>query len=516
MTKTLITFIFIFAAFVYSQSNVQMQGAVGAVTIDGKIYNQIALRPVIPIGKFGIALDIVLYMDEEGNIRDDDWDFSSPESGFNTLVDKIYYIRYGYPSDPLYARIGALDNVTLGYGILMSGYANTMEYPQNKKVGLDFRLKRKRYSIQAMTNDFSELGGVMGVRTTIPLRLGFPLGISFVMDKNQYYSLDDSDGDGYPDQLEGFPFDKDFWQDTDSDGIADSDPLEYDLDGDGITDTLDSRFPGWTLDTVIVLDTDITHMEEPVNILKNHNSVAAIAFDGGIPIYKDDHFDVSFYAQIAQLLGKTIDPETGGEKQLGLGIVPLGFVAKFGPAQLNIEYRKTPNGKFEFGYWNRAYELERSVFVLSNDKMTIQTKESRLGEFGPSNGLYGRLGLNLGSLLMVSVQYQSMTGDMWNPSLGDYEEIQYQNFFAETGLKKSISKLKIAKLFLQQRNVPNLFEFEPNASTVMGYRLGFEMGSGMVINYIFRKSFKDLNGDGDVTDSDEAINITAIETTFAF
>lgn len=515
MIKTRIATILFFLTFAFAQSNVQMQGAIGAVTIDGKIYNQIALRPVIPIGKFGIALDIVLYMDEEGNIRDDDWDFSSPDAGFNTLVDKIYYIRYGYPDDPLYARVGALDNVTLGYGILLSGYANTMEYPQVKKVGIDFRMKRKRFSLQAMTNDFSELGGVLGLRTTVPLKLGIPLGVSFVMDKNQYFGLKDSDGDGYPDLLEGFPYDKNLWQDTDGDGLADNDPREWDIDNDGITDTLDADIPGWTLDTVIVLDNDIIRMEEPVNILRDHNSVAAIALDGAIPIYDDDRFKVSFYVQIAKLIGRTVDPESGKEKALGIGMVPLGLVASFGPAQLNIEYRKTPTGRFEFGYWNRAYELERSIFVLSNNAMTVQTKENRLGEYGPSSGLYGRLRLNLGSLLMASAQYQTLTGKKWKPSPGVFEVIQYQNFYAEAGLKKSISKLKTAKLFFQQRNVPNLFEFEPNTGTVMGYRLGFEMGSGMVINYIFRKSFRDLNGDGDVTDPDEAINITAIETTFA-
>ncbi len=496
-----------------------MSGAVGAVTIDGKIYNQIAMRPTIPIGKFGIALDIVLYIDEEGNVRDDDWDFSSSSAGFNTIVDKIYYIRYGYPNDPLYARVGALDNVTLGYGILMSGYANTMEYPAVKKIGLDFRMKRARYSIQAMTNDFSELGGITGLRSTFPLQLGFPLGISFVMDKNQYFSLKDSDGDGYPDPLESFPFDADLWQDTDGDGLADNDPYEWDIDGDGITDTLDSRIEGWTLDTTIILDNDILRMSEPVNILKDRNSVAAIAFDGGIPIYSDSRFSISFYAQIAQMIGNTIVPVTADsseEKQLGIGMVPLGLVAKFGPAQLNIEYRKTPTGRFEFGYWNRAYELERAVFRSTANGMTIQTKESQLGTFGPSDGLYGQLRINIGSLLSASAQYQNMTGEKWNHSLQAFEEIQYQNFFASAGLRKSISKLQTAQLFLQQRNVPNLFEFEPNPSTVMGYRIGLEMGSGMVINYIFRRSFRDLNGDGDVRDSDETINITSIETTFAF
>ena len=54
----------------YSQDNMSrsLQGAFGAVTIDGKIWNQIALRPVIPIGKISVALDIVFYIDQDGNV----------------------------------------------------------------------------------------------------------------------------------------------------------------------------------------------------------------------------------------------------------------------------------------------------------------------------------------------------------------------------------------------------------------------------------------------------------------
>ena len=50
----------------------------------------------------------------------------------------------------------------------------------------------------------------------------------------------------------------------------------------------------------------------------------------------------------------------------------------------------------------------------------------------------------------------------------------------------------------------------------MGYRVGIEMGNGMILNYIFRRSFLDLNGDGDVKDSGEKINLTSIETSFSF
>ena len=46
-----------------AQSNKSVQGAFGAVTIDGKIWNQIALRPILPFGKLVIALDLVFYID---------------------------------------------------------------------------------------------------------------------------------------------------------------------------------------------------------------------------------------------------------------------------------------------------------------------------------------------------------------------------------------------------------------------------------------------------------------------
>ena len=57
----------------------RVQGAFGAVTIDGKIWNQIALRPILPFGKLSVAFDLVIYIDQNGNIHKDEWDFSSGE-----------------------------------------------------------------------------------------------------------------------------------------------------------------------------------------------------------------------------------------------------------------------------------------------------------------------------------------------------------------------------------------------------------------------------------------------------
>ena len=69
---------------------------IGSATIDGTLYNQLALRPEINFAGIGIGLDLVVYMDDEGNIRQDEWDFDdnpdliqllSPfvESGYETM-----------------------------------------------------------------------------------------------------------------------------------------------------------------------------------------------------------------------------------------------------------------------------------------------------------------------------------------------------------------------------------------------------------------------------------------------
>ena len=65
---------------------------IGSATVDGLLYNQIALRPEINIGNVGVGLDLILYIDNEGNIRYDEWDI---ENDPGLLLDKILYIKYG-------------------------------------------------------------------------------------------------------------------------------------------------------------------------------------------------------------------------------------------------------------------------------------------------------------------------------------------------------------------------------------------------------------------------------------
>ena len=333
-------------------SNTSVQGAFGAVTIDGKIWNQIALRPVMPFGKLSVAFDMVLYIDQDGNIHDDDWDFSSGEKVKNTIIDKIYYVRYGNRWDKNYFNVGALDNVTMGYGILLNNYSNTLLYPQVRKVGMEFRTRAFDVNIQGFTNDFKENMGLAGLRLSAPVPHGFTVGVSWVGDRNQYLGLRDRDDDRRPALVDDFPNNKKWWVDTDGDGWADNDTLnEYDVDGDGWTDS-SFTYPIWG----IVIDPDgVSTKPEPINIKKESESFNSFALDAGIPILREGSILINAYAQYAALLGKTTNPIDSTEVDAGFGIVPLGLAAKFGRAKFNFEFRMVPDGNFEFGYFNRSY-----------------------------------------------------------------------------------------------------------------------------------------------------------------
>ncbi|MBT6710438.1 MAG: hypothetical protein HOB22_01870, partial [Candidatus Marinimicrobia bacterium] len=307
------------------------------------------------------------------------------------------------------------------------------------------------------------------------------------------------------------PDNRKWWVDTDGDGWADNDTLnEFDVDGDGWTDSA-YTWPLWG----IVIDQDgVITKPEPINIKKESDPINSFALDLGIPLLRDGPISLDFYAQYASLLGKTTNPfpEDSTRENVGYGIIPLGLSAKLGPAKFNFEFRMIPKGNFEFGYFNRSYEIERATF----NQGTIITKASKLGTYGKQKGFYSSLNINLGSLFDVGMAFQNLKGEQYNSEIKEFERASNQSFTAILKLAKPISKIDRASWFYQQRNVPNPFDFEHSESTITGYNASLKLGNGMVLTYIFRRTFQDFNGDGDVKDEGETINMTSIETSFSF
>jgi len=183
-----------------------LSGLFGTVTVDGAQWQRMVLRPRLTAGNFDAVLDIELFIDERGRFRDRGWDFGTRTAGFESILRKVHYLQYGdldREEDRVYVRVGALENVTLGYGLIMSDYRNTLEEPGVKKTGLDVAVRDvSSWNVGArlVVNDFLDLsrgGALIGARLSArpilyPNEMGvgrLEVGLTAVADADQFEGL---------------------------------------------------------------------------------------------------------------------------------------------------------------------------------------------------------------------------------------------------------------------------------------------------------------------------------------
>ncbi len=465
-------------------------GSIGTVTINGQVYNQLSLRPEIPIGKLGLGLDVYLYFNDEGMYWES-WNFSSGGAAFRTIVDKIYYLRWGQPGENLYIMAGALPSATLGQGILVNNYANIMEYPQVRRIGFNLQVKVAGVGIEMIHSNFkTATPGVMGARVSYSVLPKLSVGASYVIDLDQFAGLPDTDGDGYPDYYDPYPNDSEkhddsiYWRDIYF-GIAEgSTELEFDT---------------W------YKDSDGYNKYDPANATKDQ--ISGMAFDVAYALNEK----VTLYSQVGLLMGGIVDVSySGSDKQLGWGLVPIGAKTKLGPVNLLAEYRMGFE-RFIFNYWDRSYDVHR----ISVNTDGVVTRESQLYQYGKLNGFYTQASIDLMNILNLNIGYQNMQGEKWDKDLEMYQTGETnQTFLASVGINPSlIPKVGKAEAFYQQSNVPEPFEFEPSSSTIWGYNVGVEVSSGVMLVYQARTAYiSDLDNPGDY----RPVESIQIETQFIF
>lgn len=458
-----------------SPQKTTIQAGYGTVTLGGVQWQRFSFRPDIPIGKIGIGLDMELFIDNNGKISDEGWDFSSTSQTWDTVLRKIYYVRYGQKSDRFHARAGALDDVTLGYGLIMDGYRNTLNYPGDKKLGLEFALSdigTFGLGVEGMVNSFGDLqnkGAVVGLRVSarplkpsdLPLLNKLIFGATFVRDINQYAGLKDSDDDGYPDFEDGFPNNKNLWLDTDHDGVTDS--KDPDADGDGLTDFVwDNGVHGFDTNVKSAQLIDIKHQK---------NGVTVWGLDAGIPVLEGPvRLDV--YGQYAKI--------HTGEKAIegGWGTTMPGMQLTAGRFLGRLEYRHF-EGAFRPRYFDNLYENERVTLVGNS----VTTKDRSLPDM-TLNGAYGLARYNFFDLVSAEATYQNMTGDR-----------TYQDLIGKVKVLdrvlQHIPKISLAEGYYYNTYVDtdtyNLFDITGN--TFYGTRLGISLTQGVSIVWDTRFSF---------------------------
>ena len=336
-------------------------GSIGTVTINGKVYNQLSLRPEIPIGKLGVGLDVYLYFNDDGMYWES-WDFSGAGPAYRTIIDKIYYLRWGQPGDNLYFMAGALPSVTLGQGILVYNYANIMEYPQVRQIGLNLQAKVAGVGIELIHSNFkAATPGVLGIRASYSVIPKLSMGASFVTDLNQLAGLPDSDGDAYPDYNDFHPDDVNKWDDQDEAENEWEGFNEFLTDQEGYDALPDSKFNDWFETSQFYNSYNPEDTES--------DPISGVALDAAYALSEK----ITLYSQIGFLLGEIntsiVDRSIYTDDiKLGWGLVPIGARAKLGPVNLLAEYR-IGSRRFIFHYWDQAYDLNRVIVVNS-----IQTR----------------------------------------------------------------------------------------------------------------------------------------------
>ena len=469
-----------------------MGAAIGAVVVDGQIYNQIGVRPELSFGKFGMMLDLSLYIDGEGNIASQYWD--SPQD----ILEKIYYLRWGRKGDPFYIKVGAIDNYRLGFGILMNRYANTIQYPSVIRVGGTMGFKAGNFGMDVFVNNINETfdkGGLFAGRVSYDIVGKLQIGVSAVYDRNQYKGLRDKDGDGVPDEVDDFPKDAGYAIDTDGDGVPDS--QDPDRDGNGYTDN--SQDPNIADNDVYFADSLLKKVPINTNTAPNKDQIA-MAVDISYPVVQNKGLSLILYSQAAKF---------GNDG--GYGFTAPGVWAKFLFMEFYGEYRIFQE-KFMPEYFNTTYEVDRAMFITDSTGAIIPTtKRDLLMKIDQTaRGYVVGANFDIGSFLIFGAEYQNMT---FKSTVGN--NIKHLNTIrGNLDINTSmIPKINRAGAYYYQNQVKTLFELSPG--TITGVQIEYELAPGAAIVLDYRQTYWDKNGDGKVT-STESDKTTIIQTVFRF
>ena len=176
---------------------------IGSITVEGKTYSKAVLQPTFAFGKLKLGLYLpIIY---ESNMFDpddwyhpkgnDEWSFGSDydfdedpvayvEDILSDTFLKIRFLEWGKQRDKFWLKIGNLNNMTIGHGLLMRNYANDDNFPAIRRVGVNTGIDLGGFGIEAVVNDLAEpeiFGGRIFFR---PFPSGFRLaiGLSGIVD----------------------------------------------------------------------------------------------------------------------------------------------------------------------------------------------------------------------------------------------------------------------------------------------------------------------------------------------
>jgi len=317
--------------------------------MNGQTWTRLSFTPEISVGKLGVGFNVELFLDQNQNLSTRGWDFDTRRAGTESVLRKIDYVRWDKPGAPFYARLGTLEGINLGYGLVSANYGNKARYPDYKELGLDLQLNDLTgfgVDLEGIVGNLEDLGNkgpVTAFKAGLrPLKIvGIPVlkdlavraGVAY--DWNQYAGLRDADNDGCPDGVDkaqtnaatcvgaliqpNLPF-------VPASVYASADSAERAAS--------DSMRQGYAV-------------RKPFGVYWAEAS---------LPIIETKFFGLELHSAIAK--PKIVDPDAF---EAGWGAIPLGAGSHIGPITLTAEYRAY-SLPFQPDYFNATYSIERAKF----------------------------------------------------------------------------------------------------------------------------------------------------------
>ena len=126
---------------------------IGSVTIDDQTWAKVVVQPTFKVGKLKMGLYLPLIYQQDmfdpskwykpaGN---NEWSFGTDQAGaLNIVADvasdlflKIKYVEWGNQRDPFFFKLGNLNDITVGHGLIMRNFANDADFPAVRRIGVN-------------------------------------------------------------------------------------------------------------------------------------------------------------------------------------------------------------------------------------------------------------------------------------------------------------------------------------------------------------------------------------------
>ncbi len=417
-----------------SQKYQGVGGGLGASIFQGKPYLLLNAATQFELWQtFGVGIDGYIRIGSDGKLRKEDFD------SWYDAIRWISYIRVGHPGEDLYARIGGLNNVTLGHGTIVDNYSNNSSY-DDRRVGLIARADMGLFGGDAFTSDVLVNKSLIAGRGFIR-----PFQIVPVLGSSWFFKNIEIGATG------SFDFDSNAVRIV---------PNHYPFDTVYHVLTSDDK----TRDSIVVLK-DSAKIASPLQIY---------GVDATVMVWKSDNAEDRIYGDYVDIVDFNHGFVFGARTSFLLD--SSTFV------DLRLE-RYLFKNHFLPNYYNSFYERER--FNDDIDTLSYITKATRLADTTSGEGNGFKLGtfFNFSDVVQVGVTYAHLDNlrrsDLLQISL-TFPHLWWKFFGAINYIRSNIDGPK------------DYFGFDEN--TLASARLSFQPFKFLTLNLLARWTFtRDAN-----------------------